>query len=276
MKAVNLTGYTDYRKFLRNELKHRKFSNPKYSLRAFARDLGVSPQVLSMVMNGKKSFSSASAIAVARRLGLSQADASYFHDIVELSHAKTEELKEIIQFRIQRHSETDSYHTLQSDLFKTISDWFHYAILELTTTRQSRNDPAWISDRLGVPPAEIRGALKRLEDLGLLTVQGNKLRKTDLNLATTHDIPSEAVRKFTLQLLEKAAQAVEQQSIDERDFGTMTMSIDPAKLPEAKKRIQKFRRELARFLESGDRIEVYTFSSQLFRLSKPIIKVSRA
>jgi uncharacterized membrane protein (DUF106 family) len=48
----------------------------------------------------------------------------------------------------------------------------------------------------------------------------------------------------------------------------MTMSIDVKKLPEARKIIKKFRREMSQFLESGNQTRVYQLGIQLFPISK--------
>lgn len=47
----------NYRELLSKELASRKRRNPRYSQRAFARDLEVSQPFLSEVIAGKKSFS---------------------------------------------------------------------------------------------------------------------------------------------------------------------------------------------------------------------------
>jgi hypothetical protein len=48
----------------------------------------------------------------------------------------------------------------------------------------------------------------------------------------------------------------------------MTMAVDPGKIPEAKKRILKFARELCEFMEAGKRSRVYELSVSLFPISK--------
>lgn len=47
----------DYRNLLKEKLSKRLSLNPKYSLRAFARDLSISSGQLSLVLNGKKGIS---------------------------------------------------------------------------------------------------------------------------------------------------------------------------------------------------------------------------
>lgn len=45
---------TQVRCYLEKELRRRKAQNTRYSLRAFARDLDISPALLSMVINGHR------------------------------------------------------------------------------------------------------------------------------------------------------------------------------------------------------------------------------
>lgn len=265
---MDLIGhYLDYRQYLKDELDRRVHVNPQYSLRAFSRDIEIAPQTLSMVINGKKNISSEVAIEIARKLGLSNEELSYFHDLVELSQAKTENLREVIKYRLTKYEENKSYRTIQEDVFKIISDWFHYAILELTYTKDFKSDPVWIARRLGIPPHDARLAIERMLNLELLEETTKSLEKTEVNIASSNEIPSAAIRKFTSQLLEKAVIAIDEQSVEKRDFGTMTMAIDPKKIPEAKKMIRKFRRELTGYLEAGDRTEVYALCTQFFSLS---------
>lgn len=260
-------NYFDYREYLGDELLRRTEQNQQYSLRAFARDLEMSPQVLSSVISGKKNISAHVAIDIAKRLKFNAEELSYFHDLVEFTQAKTQDLKEVIHYRLMRYSENRPYRVLQEDVFKIMADWYHYAILELTFTESFKSDPIEIAKRLGITPLESRQAIERMLRLELLEEVDGKLRKTEVNLATTQDVPSAAVRKLASQLLDKASDALEQQSVEERDFGSMTMAIDPLKIPQAKKMIRSFRRELCEFLETGDRKEVYVFCSQLFSLS---------
>lgn len=97
-----------------------------------------------------------------------------------------------------------------------------------------------------------------------------------MNLTANYGAPNSALRKLARQLLQKAIDSLESQSMDERDVTHVTMAIDPSRLPEAKKMIAKFRRDLCAFLEQGRRTEVYAFSPALFRISKKQKKESKS
>src|SRR2546430_13739191 len=57
----SLLADTDYRRVLRKELESRCRTSPRYSLRAFARDLKISPSRLSEILSGKQGLSRAAA-----------------------------------------------------------------------------------------------------------------------------------------------------------------------------------------------------------------------
>jgi uncharacterized protein (TIGR02147 family) len=265
---------SNYRSYLRSELVRRTAANPSYSLRAFSRDLGLSPQILSSVLKGKKNISTEVAAEIAERLGMGSLEASRFLDWVALGQSRSDKVKQIIQFRLSQSDSKDgtlSPRSLDVEMFRVVSDWYHYALLELMRTDDFKNDPAWMSKRLGISTAEVKQALERLATLELTEeTRDGGIQPTDQNFSANFGFASAAIKKFTAQLLEKAQTALAEQSIDERNMTTITMAIDPKRLPEAGLMIAQFRRKLCRFLEQGHRSEVYTFLPSLFRISNPI------
>lgn len=157
---------------------------------------------------------------------------------------------------------------LSAEAFEVVSAWYHYAILELTFVPGCKADPKWIAKKLGITHVEAAQALGRLAELGLLEIKNGRPIKTEAHITTSDGIFSAALRRRHQEILKKAATSIEQDSIEARDFSSMTMSIDPKLLPEAKRRIAAFRRELCSFLESSKRNQVYELSVQLFPLSK--------
>lgn len=260
--------YNDYRKFLKETLERRIQNNSKYSLRAFARDLSVAPQNLSSVLNGKRGISLETALKLTKRLDLAETEASYFCDLVDLNHAKSPEQKQIALLRLSRYKQGLKFQTISTDTLRIISDWYHFAILELTFISGFKSDTKWIAKKLKISNHEAQQAVDRLLRTNLLVESNGTLIKSSSHLTTTHDVPSDAIKSFNRQILQKAMDSIVFQSVADRDFTTMTMAIDPTKIPEAKSKIRAFRREITEFLEAGDRSEVYCFSQQLFRLTE--------
>ena len=101
----------------------------------------------------------------------------------------------------------------------------------------------------------------------MIEIRDGKFKQTSKPLKTKTDVPSEAVRKYHKQNLDLAKERIESVSLDERDYSSITMAINPAKLGKAKKMISEFKQKLCKELESGEAEEVYTFAAQLFPIS---------
>lgn len=85
----------DYRTQLEAQLARRREVNPRYSLRAFAKKVGLSPSKLSEVLSKKRCLSLTRATDVAGRLGLSGKERQAFLLSVGLDAAKGAERKRL-------------------------------------------------------------------------------------------------------------------------------------------------------------------------------------
>ena len=141
-----------FRGLLQEELVERCRKNPNYSLRSFARALSVEPSALSQMINGKRPITEKMKLRLGAALGL--------------------HTKQIEKFTTEGKSESKqplpAYQQMTLDSFALISDWYHYAILELLAIEGFKPDPAWIGKRLGITRSEANIAVERLFRLGLL------------------------------------------------------------------------------------------------------------
>lgn len=67
-----------YRQCLKRELLRRKAHNPRYSMRAFAQNLDLSPSTLCRVLAGTRLPSRDTALRITKRLKLSQEESELF------------------------------------------------------------------------------------------------------------------------------------------------------------------------------------------------------
>lgn len=273
---------TDYTRFLREELERRVQLNPRYSLRSFARDLGITPPNLSLILREKKGLSLDSATRVALRIGLSDEETALFCDLVAVKHARSSTVRRIVEIRLRSHyaphaeAVQNSAQQISLDVFRTISDWYHYALLELTETKNFRRDPLWMAKRLGISVHEVNSAIERLLRLNLLTLHRGRLKKNAVQLLSGDEQTlettksSEGIQRFNRQIFTKALEALTQQSTDERDFITMTVAANPKKLKAAGIILRDCRQKITDKLEEGERTEVLCVSMQIMRLSKVV------
>jgi hypothetical protein len=257
-KKSPLTGeeLLSFRLWLQKQLTDRCQKNSKYSLRAFAKYLQINPASLSQILSGKRVLSKAMMLNICERLSVRS--------------------KELRNFGLIEMDTGDSqYLQLSYDTFSVISDWYHYAILELTYVPDFKEDPRWLSRKLGISVVEAKEGVQRLLRMGLLIKNGDvysKAAKQTTNLSTVNT--SLAHRQFQKSVLEKALEAIAQCPPEEKDITSITMAIDVNLLGQAKEKIKKFRRELCCFLEDGEQSRVYHLAIQLYPISKGSIEES--
>ena len=261
-----------YREILREELESRCQQNPRYSLRAFARDLELAPSRLSEILSGKQGLSRESADSIAKKLGYSAANRDYFCDLVGSMHARSKVEKEASRLRLlQYRNREDDYYIIPMDAFKIISEWYHLAIVELTKIREFNHNSKWIAKRLGIQPIQAELAIERLVRLNILRREGDKLVALEWN---TPEVPSEHIRKFHRQILEKAMAAMTKQPIEKRYFTSSVIPIAKSQLADAKDAIWKFQHgfctEYGEEAEQGqpDKDAVYCLAIQFFGLTE--------
>lgn len=256
---------------LKDALSERMGSNPRYSLRAFARDLMISPQQLSNVMNGRKGLGPKAAALVADRLGLSKSEREHFCALAQSLHGRSKVSRRLAEAKLavlQHQAETT--HHLGIDTFRVISDWHHFGIVELLKLPGGGNlCVADISKKLGISRLETTMSLERLQKLELIEKTEFGWTVVNETVLTTDGVPSEALRKFHRQILEKATQSVSTQFVEERYLSSSIMAVKTSHLPIARKLIQEFRLKLAEqvgCVDSGQ--EVYALGIQYFRLTE--------
>ena len=252
---------TDFRTYLQNELVSRCRHNSSYSLRAFARSLGVNHGILSGVLNNKRKITPklVQQLGLALRLEEEQINTFIKTSAQPRTVSKREQLKKLNQLTV--------------DQFNIVSDWYHNAILELSRTTNFDPTPTVIAKRLGLSVTEVTAAIERLQRVGMLEIDDNGKWLEPLgdhSSIQSNDFSNRALRNLQKQYLCKSLEALESIDRADRDHTGITMAINSKDLPEAKLRIQKFRRELMAFLQRNQvqPDEVYQLAVSIFPLTK--------
>ncbi|MCB0404641.1 MAG: TIGR02147 family protein [Bdellovibrionales bacterium] len=242
--------------WLREEYLRRRERNPSYSLRAFARALGLSPGPLSEILSKKRELSLKLALRIAEHIAMNP----------EQLEAFVQPLRERLVAPVSAREA--QFRELSVDTYYLIADWYHFAILSLMETKGFQSRVRWIAERLAISVVEVRSALERMERLELVVRKAQKWFLNQEGVTTTHDVPNGALKKSHQQQLDIAKASLDSVPVEERDITSMMMAIDVSKLPQAKQYIRQFRRQLSQFLETGNKTEVYNLSIQLVPLSK--------
>ncbi|NRA66347.1 MAG: TIGR02147 family protein [Pseudobacteriovorax sp.] len=268
-----MEAHQDYRQILKSELDNRCEQNPRYSLRAFARDLSLSPSRLSEILNYKQGVSRKAAEKIAVNLGYRESEVIHFCDLVSVRHARSVREKQDAHLRLlkkQVESKENKTFQLQLDAFKIISDWYHIGILELMKLNTFKPDAKWIARRLGISPIQIELAIDRLLRVGLLKrTEDGRLEAIEVHGWIPGGIPSESIRKFHKQVLTKALEALSTQPVNQRHFQTHLFALNKDEVAEASKEMERFQNHFReRFESDGKKDKVYCIAMQLFKIAE--------
>lgn len=246
------------------EFSRRKQRNTSYSLRAFARDLRLSPSRLSEVLNGKEGLSEKTVDVIASTLTKKSVERGYIKDLVLAEFSRNSKVRESAKIRVDEMRKAESLRRLREDQFRVISDWYHSAILELVHLPDFNEEPEWIAQRLGIPAVTASKALFRLHNLGLLSRQadGKWIAKPEAYSAFS-EMPSAAIRKFHHQILNMHSDSLREDPMHDRQFLSMILSIPRSRLEEFKTEMNKFATQFWQKIENEPKDDLYSLSLQL-------------
>ncbi len=271
---------------MRNRYGELRAKNSSYSIRAFARKVGLNSGALSGIINGKRNVSAALARRICDRLmldpqermellGLFPEKRNYQRSpSVQGSH------ESLGVSKLSESSETPGFHEgderpleatylqLSAAQFRIVAEWQHFAILALMRTEGFSSDVHWIAKKLRLSQTKAEQAISRLISIGTVEKSTDgTLTRASKKFRTTDDIADVSVRRSHEENFDLLKASLERDSVKERDFTHDTLAIDPKNIGMAKELIRKFQDEFAKLVESGNRTEVYRLSMQFFPLS---------
>jgi transcriptional regulator with XRE-family HTH domain len=207
----------------------RLSSNPQYSLRSFALQLGINHSTLSQLLRGKRALTPRMIKNLGERLGLRPEE-------IEAFIARERQAADTVVSREIRW--------LTMETVALLSDGSHRAILEMTSMEGFVPDTRWIARALDLTVDEVNLALSRLTRLGLLEMAtANRwVDRSEVGLSNGDGFAQQVIRRLSEQARRLSA------SNDEEGPGGKTTSaarieIGAAQLPALMELIDKLRRE---------------------------------
>ncbi len=244
---------------IKENLEEKIRKNPQYSLRSYAKQLGVSPATLSRILNGKRQLS-------AESLG-------------KMGFAMGFKPEEVWQYQRQAlgHKENatqSEFKELSQDMFVIVSEWYHLTLLEVMKLKDFKPDSRWIAQRLHINVYQVKIAIERLQRVGILEIQKDGKWIDKMEGFTTHyqkDKTNDARKRYQRQLLEKSLESLQQDDYSIRDHSSTTMAIDVGDIMKAKEEIHNFHKKLSGLLEKSKKTnEVYQLQVSLFPLTNKL------
>lgn len=261
----------DVRAYVREELQLRQRRRPQYSLRAFARDLEMSPSSLCEFLANRQGFSRARALWIAKKLALTADQTEHFCDLLQSQFGHSERDKKAAAFRAMDRARS-SQSQLALENFRLIADWYHFVLLEILSLNQGPKSLPEISTLIDVSVAELENAVERLVTLGFLRVEGQGDARifTVLNEVTTvgEEVSDRAVQISHQQTLRMHADAVDRKSFADRENLTVAFSIRQNQWLEMRKEAKRAVLDvISRFAnEPGPKDQTVSFTMQMINL----------
>lgn len=256
--------YESINDYLHDELSNRVTRNPRYSLRAFAKALRLNPAELSQVLKGQRKLSLNSAFKVTQSMGFTPSETKHF--LLLLQKEKGKALGLPLDFWASG-PEPEPAGVSVAD-FEKIGEWYHFAILNLLEAKNFEWSAPHISQRLGITATEARLAMRNLEKLGFVTFQGRNAQSPKAHWTVGAQIPSVAVRKYHRQILEKAADSLENVPVDDREFQGLGLLLRASDMKRLKAEIDRFTEMVRDKFHRPKENKVYQLEIALFPLSK--------
>lgn len=245
---------------------------------AFARDLAVSPSLLSRIMKGSRPITFKMASRMVTLLELSDEQSKGFINCV-LAHTSAKakitkkakkQIEEYLENLMGSKPEVQ-FLDMESEGFKSIAQWYHLGILNLISLQGFQSDPLWIAGKLGVSPKEAEDAIERLFALNLIKYQDGKICRNHNNLRVEPKNSIQAVRSFHKSMIEKALLELEKKSdtdFQRRLINGITFSCSSEKIEKLKVLINQFEEEILKLVDEDKANSVYQMNIQLFPLSR--------
>jgi uncharacterized protein (TIGR02147 family) len=270
---INIYNYLDASLLLKDSLGELKKKNSAFSLRAWAKQLGMKSHApLHDILNGKRKVPKKLVIPITKSLKFDGKEAKYFEALVDFQRSKSHEEKELYRDRLEKLAPGELREVDDLEAYKFITDPMHIVISELTQVKGFKCTPPWIKQNLRINQnlKDIEETLKRLKTLDIIEEKNGKTIKNPKHIYTKLEIESTAIQQYHKLCGQMAMDQISKQSIDEKEFNAIAFNIQKKNLPKIKESIREFINQLIEEYEApshkGD--ETYQLNMQLFSLSK--------
>lgn len=276
VKMNPIFEYTDYREYLQDLIRNKKEKLGSYSIRLLSMKAGIkSPGFLSMVLNNKRNITTELAERIADALGLSKKERQYFLLMVEYTHTKRIDSKHEILQQMLTLSRSSPVRNLLPEQFEFYDKWYYSVMRELIevidVTDSNADQIAEYFDPV-LKTREVRQALDILTKLKLIHRNDEgKYKRNDTLISCGDGVRSVVIPKYQSEMMGLADAALKRLPREQRDYSTVTLSINYNAFVKIKESCNRFRKEIldiASKVDAPDRI--VQVNIQCFPVSKVV------
>lgn len=279
VKEPQLSDYLNYRDFLRafylykrdiTKTHHRRYN---YSFFSAAADIR-SPNYLRLIIEGQRNLSEEMAFKFARAMQLNKEGTDEFVLMVLYGQEtdpmlRNQYLKTLSDFRLQKSLKLG---VIDKKVMEKVPNWIGWILFALLDQEGARFTSSALKNLLRnkASETEIQSALNKLLESGELVQDAatGEIKKGRPQVEAGDDIPSDLIRRLQTQLMSLGLESLFQDSPLDREFGTLTLSLNKKEFEELRFQLRKFRKQIhkdnsiQRMQAKGER--VYQLNLQLY------------
>lgn len=213
---------------VRERYKRKRQANPRFSVKAFANQLGLNESTLYKVMQGRRRIGIHVARQLAGKLGYELVE-----DPVDIPRGA-----DVL--------DPDQAKTISQETFDVLG-WIHFAILEAMKLGDFTPSEGWVARRFGLSLEETQRVLREMENAGVLKREGSTWTDTveDAISAGPGKFSSESMRANQKRFLEFSAKQLEIVPIEKREHFLFVFPVNDREIERLKKKSQKVLMEVA-------------------------------
>lgn len=227
-----------------SRFENSKTKNPRYSLRRFSSQLGISAGSLSELLSGKRPLTQSKAEQILPRLKL---DRRRHRQLLALMNqdgaASREEMK--------KHQ------------YWILTD-FHAHLVFGNCSDDSPVTISALAKKTGLSVDQVDSIVRSLLGTGFLKKQGRGFVNNSAALKSSDGIPSSVIRRHHFMSLEIAKKSLNHDSLEQRDFTSFSFALEKGKLNEVRREIRSFYERLENLYGGGEESELHRISIQVF------------
>lgn len=269
-----ISDYSDYRHYIKDFYEERKLMTG-LSWHGFNKMAGyASPKFLKLVCEGKSKLSSVGATRLAKVMGLSKVQTTYFLALVTYCNTPVERKKRAAFELMQDIIKNDKVRVVGDDAYEYFKNWWNPVLRELAP-RVSIAIPSKMAGMLHeyVSYEDVKKSLEFMVQAGFLKKQGKNYVQTDKAILGSSEKIPKAIRNMHKQMAWFAEKAVENFPVSDRNFSGMTIAVNRANYEQIVEELNICRKKIAEIISAAEDCDrIYRLNLQLFPLTKEIEK----
>jgi len=273
MKPLNT--YLEYRDWLGDFFKFQQLKE-EWSYRFIAAKIHSDAGNLVKVIQKQRHLSVKSLAPLKDLANLSEIEFAYLKTLYQFNKCKKvgESKKLFDQLMGLKYV---SPHNVEANSYQYYSEWFHSVVLAIVYLCQNHKTikmtPANIA-KLCQPRInrdQVQKSLNILSDLNMIRPKGATYVVNNTLLSAGESLPAWVIKNYQKQTMELAEKSLNFHKPEEREFGTLTLTLSSEDLDRVKQLTLEYKRKILKVVEQSEMQDrVYQLNLQLFPVSEPL------